>query len=383
MKQDIEINEWIESFLNGNLPGNETMAFRKKMEEDPGFAREVELHRQIRDIITEGAYLHVKSELKTLHLQKIKLTHRIKRITGFGMGALIIGMLILLVIPDVRVSKKDTIESSPVAPVREDSNAATKLNSPLSEKASEVAGIKSSQALSGEPATVDQSIQIQTVHADTSGKTGIIRTEAADENQKLLTDKPVQEPVENFNSIAVNVAEGGKPDCRKIKIEGSFSESESCSNKPTGSIVIDRQSLTGGQAPYTFSMNQINFRDTLLFSGLYPGSYPLYAKDANDCVNRIGIALIRSVDCGIIYQAVFAPMKGEIWTVPADPDKEGILNIFSKTGTLVYSVRFSGSEPILWNGTTLSGQPLSMGIYPFEIRYSDGDNFTGNVTIVR
>ena len=383
MKQEIEINEWIESYLNGDLPAGEVETFRKKLEEDPGFAREVELHRQLREIVSDGACLRVKNELKTIHLQKIKVTKRIKRITGFGLGALIIGGILLLVLPKIRIREKDRIEGSPAVSVRVDSNAAADLKGPLSERIIEAKGKTNPQVSSDEQITVDQKMQDQIVHTDTLARTDIIRKEAADENQRVPTDKPVQASVEKDNPVAVEGVTTTKPDCRKVKIVGDFMESESCSNKPTGSILIDRQSVTGGLPPYTFSINQVNFRDTLLFSNLYPASYPLYAKDANNCVSRIGIALIRSVDCVLTYQAVFEPMKGVIWTVPTDPDKDGKLSIFSKNGDLVYSIQFSRDEPVTWSGTTLSGQALPMGVYLFRIEYTDEEIFSGNVTIKR
>ncbi len=381
MKQDIEINEWIESFLNGDLPANERVSFRKKLEEDPDFAHKVELHRQLRDIITDGAYLNIKSELKSIHLGKTIITKRIKRITGFGLGGLMIGVILLWMQPGWLNREKNSNEQ-PIS-VLEDSMAVTYQEVPLSKRNQETASIKSLRAPSADQNPADDRIPDRTFQVDTVLIKEEIQTAVPVKNEVPKTEKQVSEPYSENKPIPVKPEATGKPDCRKVKIEGSFLESESCDDKPTGSIAIDRQSLTGGQAPYTFSMSQVNFRDTSLFSGLYPGSYALYARDANNCISRIGLALIRSVDCANLYQAVFAPSRGEIWTIPIDPDRSGTLNIFSKVGTMVYSVRFTGSEPVTWSGTTISGQALPMGIYQFGIRYTDGGSFMGNVTIVR
>lgn len=381
MKQEIEINEWIESFLNGDLPADERAIFRKKLEEDPDFAREVEMHRQLRDIITDGAYLNLKSELKSIHLGKTIITKRIKRITGFGLGGLIIGVILLWVQPGWLNSENNN--RGQAVSMQEDSIVVQIQKTQLAPKNQETANILKSRTPSAvQNSTVDKISDIR-FEADTALAKENIRTIAEVENKEPETEKQVSEPFYENKPIPVKQEATADPDCRKVKIEGSFLESESCNDKPTGSIVIDRQTVTGGQAPYTFSMSRTNFRDTLLFSGLYPGSYALYARDANNCISRIGLALIRSVDCTNIYQAVFAPLRGETWAIPIDPDRSGTLNIFSKAGVLVYSVRFTGDEPVTWSGTTISGQALPMGVYQFGIRYADGGSFMGNVTIVR
>jgi len=381
MKQEIEINEWIERFLNGDLPADERVSFRKKLEEDPDFAREVELHRHLHDIITDGAYLNIKSKLKSIHLEKTRISKKIRRFTGFGIGGLIIGVILLWVLPDTGKTEND--KNEPSVSVREDSVAVQDQKSPLTEKTPEIAAVITSGAPSADQDPGDDKIPDITFQADTVFAKEQIQREVPVENKEPKTEKQVPEPFSENKPTSRKAEASSKPDCRKIKIEGSFRESESCNNKPTGRIAIDRESLTGGQAPYTFSIDKVNFHDTLLFSGLYPTSYALYARDANKCISRIGTALIRSVDCTNAYQAVFAPLRGEIWTVPVDPDRSGTLNIFSKNAALVYSVRFTGNETVTWSGTTLSGQALPMGLYQFEISYDDGGSYIGNVTILK
>jgi hypothetical protein len=384
MKQEIEMNEWIESYLNGNLPAGEVATFRKKLEEDPGFAREVELHKQLREIITDGTYLNIKSKLKSIHREKTRINRRINRITGFGVGGLLIGVILLLVLPGVFNTEKEKKEQSVIINTRVDSNAIADQTNTEAKKTPEKAGMISSHVPPGDQVADNEKVQKPPNSVDTAIAPEITHKEIPAKNKETEPDEPGQKPVIKNVSAPEKVTEAIQADCHKIKIEGNFVESESCSSKPTGSVAVDGQSVTGGLPPYTFSLNPVDFRDTLLFSGLYPGSYPLYAKDAHDCISRIGIALIRSVDCGTTYQAVFTPMKGEIWTVPTDPDKDGTLSIFSsKTGTLVFTVRFTVGETILWNGTTSSGQPLPMGLYQFEIQYSDEERFTGNVTIIK
>lgn len=381
MKQEIEKNEWIERFLKGDLPAYERVSFLKKMEEDPDFAREVDLHRHLHAIITDGAYLNVKSKLKSIHLEKRRISKKIRRITGFGIGGLIIGVIVLWVLPDTGNTENDKHE--PLVIVSEDSVAVQNHIGPLAENTSGTAvrktiGTPSDDQGPGEEKFPDNTRMDEPVLAKEP-----IPREKPVEYKEPKTDSLLPETVSE-DKTTTGISETMRiPDCRKIKIEGSFREYESCNNKPTGSIAVDRESLTGGQAPYTLSLDKVNFHDTLLFSGLYPTSYALYARDANECISLIGVALIRSVDCVIAYQAVFAPLRGEIWTVPIDPDRSGTLNIFSKNAALIYSIRFAANETVVWSGTTRSGLALPMGLYQFEISYDDGGSFVGNVTILK
>lgn len=387
MKKEIEINERIESYLNGTMPAAEKESFEQLMQEDSFLAQQVDLHRQLHDVIAEGAYLHVKSELKSIHLQKVKISKTARRITGYGIGGLIIGIVLLLVIKNV-IGTKEPVDENNVIPAEQITTipvpeATIKMDTPAGEKES---------IISREDITrVDE--------PGDETRPSVALPEEIPEEKALAETEPV--PVENKDSFRINnlipafepavpsvqddIAAGSDDnvafDCSKITIEASFTSEVSCNNKPTGSIVINRKSITGGMPPYTFSINQAAYIDTVMFASLYPGSYTIYAKDANDCISRLGTAMIGIKDC--TYEDIFSPLKGDTWTIPVDRNKEGILTIYSKSGAVVYSIRVSGSETNIWNGETISGQVLPMGLYQFEITYDDGSRFAGNVTIVR
>jgi hypothetical protein len=382
MKREIEINERIEAYLNGELPIGEAEEFRAMLAGDPALDREVELHRNLRDIITDGAYLRVKNELHGIHARKLRTINRIKRSAGFGLGGLILGIIAFLLLWDnqgTRTGMKN--RDSVLIPYRD----SVTITVPSRYKPEMIPGPT--------PVTIrDSSSRIGQLTEPEKGRQNPDTAHLAGREKRQIEPEPREKdaagPEKTVSEIRSDLpsqeaaSEGpGKTDCRKVVIAGNFNESESCNNKPTGLIVINRNSVTGGVAPYSFSLSQDNFRDTMQFGGLYPGNYTLYARDANNCVNRLGIAVIRSVDC--TYQAVFAPDKGETWTVPVDPDRQGTLKIFSKAGMLVYSAKVTGDQVTTWAGTTISGQSLPMGLYPFEITYGDGTGFSGTVTIVR
>jgi len=378
MKKEIEINEWIESYLNGDLPVNDIASFQQQLNDDPVFAVEVERHRLLREVISEGAYLKVKNDLNSIHVARIR-DRRINRIRGFGFGGILIGIVCVILVPGIK-------ESEIVQPGLNDSAAPGREKIELQNSVDSIT-ISSYSYGTGIVVDDNESVTFNAVKPgfddSVSGSPAALPfiTEPTEDKLPLLNEKPVTRTVKVNGQVSGKSTVAGTVDCSEVNIEGKYYESESCNNIPTGTISFDKSSLTGGTAPYTFSLTGSQYKDTTVFSNLYPGSYTLYVKDAVNCTSQIGIAFIRTIDC--TYQAVFAPSRGEIWNVPADPEKSGQLNIFSKLGDLVYSVRFSIHESVVWDGTTLSGQLLPMGIYQFGIRYSDGISFIGNVTIVR
>ena len=370
MKTEIEINEWIESYLNGDLSTGETGLFRKRLEEDPSFAREVDMHRQLRAWIEDGTYLNVKNELKDIHIRKTRLSKNFKRITGFGIGCLMIGFVLLLVFRNTRSTKESyTIPA-------------------ISMTTTDTADTFFSKAGKQSPTSLVKKVipleplnrPVQDDMNRMSGDSIVINNSALEDTQKPLpgTLEEVKLPVGDKTPGPVKQV---GIDCRKTKFKVELTVLQSCNNKATGSFTIHRESVSGGKPPYSFSLNTSRFYDTLQFAALFPGNYPVYVKDGNNCIGMAGVAQIGSVDC--TYQAVFAPLKGETWTVPVEAGKEGTLQVISKSGTLVYSIKFTNNDIPVWNGETTTGQQLPMGIYQFEITYSNGSRFMGNVTIVR
>ena len=46
---------------------------------------------------------------------------------------------------------------------------------------------------------------------------------------------------------------------------------------------------TGGNMPYTYSINGINYYSGSLFSNLAPGTYTCYVKDVNGCIGTVQV----------------------------------------------------------------------------------------------
>lgn len=78
-------------------------------------------------------------------------------------------------------------------------------------------------------------------------------------------------------------------DTLNVETIGGLSSLETLStptgcNSASGSGSISITNLTGGSAPYSFSLDSINFQSNPGFDGLVAGTYALYVKDANGCL---------------------------------------------------------------------------------------------------
>jgi len=434
MKKDIEINERIESYLKGTLSEEDMKRVRDRMKEDASFAKQVEAHRQLHDVITDSVYLGVRNELKNVHLNKMRTLRNIRRITGFGSAGLIVGLAVVFLVVRKPESgdipqedtlspvKQQIIEQPATEEIPAGGDVPAGISSPEEVTGTQMAGegMKEEGMTGREAATEGTDVKV-------GSEVRALQQQAA---RKAAAPAPSPEsskdagegPIERTGSIdVVTGRDAGGPDeempdaeqpdaatagreqtdrlgeddqaagaenpvsdvsdCSNVNIEGSLIIEVSCNNEPTGSIQIDGQSLRGGSPPYSFSLSQKTYTDTPVFSSLYAGNYSVYARDAAGCIKLLQNAVVGSEDC--TYEHVFAPMQGQVWTVPVRDNGNGTLIIYSKEGNVVYQVPVRGDEETLWQGETVSGQGLPMGLYPFEIRYDDGTRFIGTVTLVR
>ena len=153
-----------------------------------------------------------------------------------------------------------------------------------------------------------------------------------------------------------------------------------CSDRSQGRILFLTQSLRGGTPPYEFSINGGKvFESRALFDNLQGGNYRLAVRDADQCISETGIAEVRNMECDFR----FAPGLGEVWEIPFITDKEGKLSLYSKDGKLLYSVAIGPYSGKTWDGRSLQGEMLPLGVYMFQLAFEDGSLYQGTVTIIK
>ena len=132
-----------------------------------------------------------------------------------------------------------------------------------------------------------------------------------------------------------------------------------------GTVTI---SGTGGNMPYTYSMNGINFYSGVLFSNLAPGTYTCYVKDVNGCIGTVqviveetqGIADEDGFELTLLYPN---PNKGVF-----ELEIQGIIGdvvdckLFTTDGKLVSSFQLGAVNGVAKNTIEMSHK-LAAGSY--------------------
>ncbi|WP_299703696.1 gliding motility-associated C-terminal domain-containing protein [uncultured Pontibacter sp.] len=137
-------------------------------------------------------------------------------------------------------------------------------------------------------------------------------------------------------------------------------------NDNDGSITAG--TVTGGTAPYTYSINGTTFQSATAFNGLASGSYTLTAKDANGCT------VTRTVTVGENVPTNFASS-----TVPSTCGRsDGSITVGTVTGgTAPYT--YSVNNGSFQSGATFS--ELAAGAHRITVRDAKGCEFTKSVTL--
>ncbi len=391
MRQEIETYELIEQYLNNLLSAKEYSDIEARIQSDPGFASLVEQQRNIHDFINNSSILSVGAELEKIH----KKHHaRSNGISGWRWilialpGILFIAGILFLkhrqnnlnqapdkisfdtmhitphstikVPNDTIIRKHDTTKSSITHPQIQDQQS-TNLVIPDVEPVKQQVGNPLPAAFK------PLSVPVAPVSSGTLPDFIGTKDAPAPDNQDSTLVKQ-EEPVQ------IDL-------CENIKIIGEADSKASCLEKPTGQIIVLPESLKGGAPPYEISANKDGgYSGQLTITGLAPGYYQVYARDKNNCTSNLGEYLVESKTC--TYEYVFAPDKGESWTVP-DFEIPYTLKIFRKNGQIVFRERIDYDENFEWNGRTNNGDELPMGAYMFILESDNRETLYGTVTLIR
>ena len=133
----------------------------------------------------------------------------------------------------------------------------------------------------------------------------------------------------------------------------------SCNGGRDGSISIN---ATGGQAPYTYSINNSPYQASSAFAGLSAGTYNVIVKDANGCIATI-IAIIAE-PAPLIATAV---VENQTITVTATG------------GTANYSYSLDSSGGTYQTSTVFTN--IASGNHDIYVKDANGCIFSMNVTV--
>ena len=165
--------------------------------------------------------------------------------------------------------------------------------------------------------------------------------------------------------------------------------SQSACNTPTGILVIEAQS---GVNPLRYSIDNLNFQASNLFTSLSKGQYQLWVEDAKGCKSE-SVATIKGA-CGLYIPTAFSPNNDgnndflSIFGDEDDVDKIVNYRIFNRWGVLIYETATMVLNDIEsgWDGH-FKGQEVETGVYIYytKVLLKDGSYIEqkGDVTLMR
>ena len=144
-------------------------------------------------------------------------------------------------------------------------------------------------------------------------------------------------------------------------------------------IIVLLKPFTGSEQNVEYSLDNINWQDNNIFTGLTSGKYKVYARDKSGCGGDGPLATYL-----LTYPRYFTPNGDTInekWRIKfsniAEPDL--MLFIYDRYGKLITGF---GADNEGWDGT-LNGAPLPSTDYWFVVKRQDGKEFRGHFAMIR
>lgn len=376
MNSHKDIEDKIDLYLKGKLSGSELQAFEKELMLDQELDVEVQEAKMIQQLVLKNRLLEVK-ELAT---QAEKDIHSVSNnlIRFLAAGALVTGIIISAFLyfnmPEEKAIPKTNLkeETEPTKPAELLKNEDTIPNTPLEVEASET-----EKVIQGNTGSVSSSHQ-QNLLTETPAQDSETLTETTQLPETPITIMDSNQVEAQVKTDIPEKAErryaAKEPTCEDIKILASVHTFATCASERNGKIEI--QEISGGKAPYSHKILNMDGNQVFDKGGLEAGNYLVKIADGNGCEKEYP-ATIESKSCPI--NASFNPGYGEVWEIPGS-DKSGKLTIYSRAGTPLYEKSLSAHTNDTWNGRNKYDQ-IEAGYFIFVIEYEDGTVLKGSVTI--
>ncbi|MBA4745292.1 MAG: T9SS type B sorting domain-containing protein [Muricauda sp.] len=139
--------------------------------------------------------------------------------------------------------------------------------------------------------------------------------------------------------------------------------------------IIEAQNVTGGAAPYQYSIDGVTFDSSPTFSNLTDGTYTITVRDANGCTFSDAITI-----------APLDPPTDLVFnsTVPGCPDQTSDVTVTVAGGTAAFVYEIIAPSPIAPNttsGDTATFNDLDPDTYTFRVTDATGCVYTESYTI--
>ncbi|WP_040279145.1 T9SS type B sorting domain-containing protein [Psychroserpens damuponensis] len=143
----------------------------------------------------------------------------------------------------------------------------------------------------------------------------------------------------------------------------------------TSNGTITVTTVTGGDAPYMYSIDGVNFQASNEFSNLTAGSYTISIQDANDCTVITNDVIVEALNPPTDLDFDSAPI-----TCPTNTTTVTITNTVGGTGVLEYQIIAPAASATTYQ-TSTSFSGLEPGTYTFQVRDENDCEYTESITI--
>lgn len=385
MREENNILELVDDYVNGFMPEEDISAFEERMASDPDLAEMVEQYRFTNEAIHFANLAEIKNTVAG-DIKKIKY----KSGPGWNYKYLLSGLAILSgaaligyfatapeqVSEEITGRKKDT-----VATLEMPKKVAHSIEEKSIDKNTSVniTTEESSASKNRLPDTINQ--KNTTVDTKTPVEPKTTKTSTENPEKKIpeisLISKNRDPGIADTNTNASIQKETpeNKVHCDKIF---EINTKAACKGNSNGALFIS----TEGKESYLVKIESLNIENELASIYDIPaGKYDLTIEYREVCSYKEKINVPEKW-CPMNQSFSFNPGYGEKWELKYSDGDRGTYTIFDKFGKEVYRGEF-GNGSNTWEGTNQQGNILPIGTYMTIISYSDGRKEKVELTIVR
>ncbi|WP_340064111.1 hypothetical protein, partial [Ascidiimonas aurantiaca] len=145
-------------------------------------------------------------------------------------------------------------------------------------------------------------------------------------------------------------------------------------NTPDGIVSIVPGSVSGGTVPYEYSINGVNFSGNTSFSGLLPGVYTIFIRDANGCV-------FQTNTLNIPANSEPTDLTFTVPQVTCNNGKAVDVTAVSTGGVAPLTYEILAPTAAITSNTTGNFTGLTPDTYTFRVTDTNGCSYTENLTI--
>lgn len=359
MREEDKTYRLIEEYLNKNLRGEELNAFEKELQGNIDLQQTLKLQKLANELVIENRLLQVKD---ILHEQKPTGGNSTwKFIIGGVAGILLLTGIIVF------TSKDKTKEQLQIA--------AAKSTKPELEVTTE--RVESKQGLQNKPEVLSKKESFIPAPENT---TAIVQEEAivtpSDSGTTSVSTKTEKKEEKNSEEKTPVNTSPANP-CSAVHITAKVSTHAACTGEENGSILITE--IKGGNPPYKTHVFERNTALNNTALALSAGTYHVEIKDQKGCLKKFENIIVAKKACPKDYS--FNPFIGESWNIPSGSD-HGKLFIYNDSGNVYFEKEIASGAEEQWSGESKSGE-INTGYFIFVVKYNDGTQTQGSVTIVR